>query len=114
MKFIVLNYGMDFGAWEEGQDIGKMVENYKEADLVRYNKVLKTSLNARWFDLYLKNDCDWPHPNRILMGLAKIAPYIHIDWMPEINYLGLYTDEDRVLDFLKTNFSYMLNTEASV
>lgn len=114
MKFIVLNYGMDLSAWAEGQDIGQMVENYKNTDASKYAKVLKTSLNSRWYELFLENDCDWPHPNRILIGLAKIAPLLQIDWMPELNYIGIYTDEERIINFLKDNFSYMMDTEATI
>lgn len=114
MKFVVLNYGMDIRCWDEGEEIGRMVDNYKETDHKKYTKVLKTSLNSRWYRTFTENDNDWPHPNRILLGLSKIAPDIQIDWMPEINYLGIYVDNEKVLDFLKDNFSYMLDTEATI
>lgn len=113
MRFVVLNYGMDIDCWDEGADIGHMVSTYKNSDPEKYAKVLKTGLNTRWYQNFLENEEGWPHPNRILIGLSKISPMVEIDWMPEINYLGIYADNEKVLNFLRDNFSHMLDTEAT-
>ena len=113
MQFVVLNYGMNIDCWDEGEEIGQMVEKYQDTDPKKYAKFLKTSLNKRWYTSFNEHDGDWPHPNKILIGISNISADVQIDWMPEINYLGVYADDDKIMNFLKDNFAYMLNTEAS-
>lgn len=114
MKFVVLNYGVDLDCWDDGQNIGDMIKNLKETTPEKSAKILSTSLNSRWHESFTKNGEDWPHPNKVLISLSRIHPEIHIDWMPELNYLGIYVEDETVLDFLKDNYYDMLDTEAMI
>jgi hypothetical protein len=112
MGFVVLNYGIDVECWDSGVEIGQMIDGMIDSSPEEYQKIMQSSLNVRWYETYKNNKNDWPHPNKILIGLTKISPFIDIDWIPELNYLGVFIQDDKVLSFLKSNFSEMLDTEA--
>lgn len=112
MGFVILNYGIDVECWDTGVEIGEMIDNMVDQNPDEFNKIMSSSYNARWYESYKTNKKDWPHPNKILIELTKISPFINIDWMPELNYLGVFIEDDKVLSFLKSNFSEMLDTEA--
>ena len=112
MNFVILNYGYDIECWDDGVEIGKMIETYQENNSKKIDKMFKTTLNERWYTTFKDNEFDWPHPNKVLIGLSKIDPLVQIDWMPEINYLGIYTDSDDVMEFLRSTYPFMLDTNA--
>lgn len=112
MNFVVLNYGFDIDCWDDGSEIGRMIEHKENQDDSKLNKMFKTTLNERWYQSYKENNFDWPHPNKVLIGLSKIDSMVQIDWMPEINYLGIYTNNEDIMDFLKATYPTMLNSEA--
>ena len=112
MKFMVLNYGVDLDCWHDGTEIGNMIEKLSSDKPTKKDKILSTHLNNRWYDNYKKNSSDWPHPNKLLIAITKLNPNINIDWIPELNYLGIWTDDENLIDMLRTKFTHMLNAEA--
>lgn len=114
MKFVVLNYGLDLECWQDGQEIGQMLKNLADTKPEKSSKILSTSLNFRWLEAFQSNEEDWPHPNKILISISRLHPEVHIDWIPELNYLGIYVDDETILTFLKDNFNHMLDTQAMI
>ena len=100
MKFVLISYANDSLFWEDGKIVGSYLDDMKESKPDDFNKYMKSQNNSRWYTLW-KDSGDWPHPNRIMVDMLRIDPYTQIDWIPEINLLGIYVESAELMNYLK-------------
>lgn len=109
MKFVVLNYALDRDLWNDGQMIGNTILRFKEENTEEYSKFVQIPSNQSWIDTFEEEEGFWPHPNKILIDIYNLEKTVFIDWMPEINYLGVYIESDELLKHLIENYDYMMS-----
>lgn len=101
MTFVLLSYAKEPVFWEDGDQVGAVLEGLKNDDPDEFTRYMRSQGNKRWYDCWLSNDRSWPHPNRIMVDITRLDPYTQVDWMPEINQLGLYVESEGLMEYLK-------------
>lgn len=101
MKFVLLSYAKEPVFWDDGDKVGGILEDLEENDQEEFSRYMRSIGNQRWYSCWKESNKSWPHPNRIMVDITRLDPYTQVDWMPEINQLGLYVESEGLMDYLK-------------